>query len=275
MGPGRWRFPLVAHLGIRSIEHPQFEHLAGSIDPVEQIAFVADLGFSAVSDNGLVSRSDAEQRRIGRALERYALGMGTFTFNGMDVTPFAWADPAAPVEQAMERCLRAADRVGASVIGVMVCDAGGPVDAQLTIVAANLRRATAVAERHDLVIGLEPVSVARIPSALVRTLETGAAIIREVDAASLRLVADTCHIALGGGDPSAELREYGELLCALQVADVPDRVEPGAGILDFGAIANAITASGWRGAVETECSASEPGPEGESAMLARLDACFG
>lgn len=58
----------------------QFAALAGE-DPVAQLEWAKDQGFSAFEDNGMMGRPVEEQLRIGRALERLGMTMGVFVAN--------------------------------------------------------------------------------------------------------------------------------------------------------------------------------------------------
>src|SRR5262245_57638661 len=73
-----------------------FEASAGK-DPVEQLRFAADQGFTAWEDNGMKDKSVAEQERIGRAMEQLDITMGVFVAAGagaFNKVTFAGHDPA-------------------------------------------------------------------------------------------------------------------------------------------------------------------------------------
>ena len=76
--PTRWNLRYAAHLGLRQPDAPLFLASAGSADPVEQIRYVAEIGFAGVFDNFLKIRPAAEQQRIGEALARHGVAMGSF-----------------------------------------------------------------------------------------------------------------------------------------------------------------------------------------------------
>src|SRR5687768_14256446 len=54
-----------------------FQNHAGP-DPVDQLKFAADEGFSAWEDNGMRGRSSADQERIGKAMAQLGITMGVF-----------------------------------------------------------------------------------------------------------------------------------------------------------------------------------------------------
>ncbi len=57
-----------------------FRHHAGD-DPVAQLEFAADQGFTAWEDNGMGGRSPDDQTRIAKAMERLGIRMGVFVLN--------------------------------------------------------------------------------------------------------------------------------------------------------------------------------------------------
>lgn len=57
-----------------------FSHLAGN-DLIDQIKFMADVGFTAIEDNGMMGRSPETQERIGNELARQGMDMGVFVLD--------------------------------------------------------------------------------------------------------------------------------------------------------------------------------------------------
>jgi hydroxypyruvate isomerase len=247
----RWRLPVAAHLGIRDPAHPQFEHLAGSTDVVAQVEFAAEQGFAGVSDNELLRRPPAERRRLADALQRTGLRLTGFTVHDLD---------------RLDDALAAADLVQPSYLTVLGLQ--GRPDTAIAEAAARVGAA-------GHVLGLEPVARERVPDVRIERMAQALAVVATIGDSALRIVADTCHQALVGDDPAEQLLTAGPLLCAVQFADIPGRIEPGAGRLDFAGIVTAVQQSGFSGPVDAECFASLPGASGERAVLAALDAVLG
>ncbi|HLT95013.1 MAG TPA: hypothetical protein VKZ56_10655, partial [Membranihabitans sp.] len=57
-----------------------FRHHAGD-DFVDQIKFMADQGFRAIEDNGMMKRPVEEQERIGKTLSDLNMQMGVFVID--------------------------------------------------------------------------------------------------------------------------------------------------------------------------------------------------
>ncbi|MBW2423839.1 MAG: TIM barrel protein [Deltaproteobacteria bacterium] len=77
-------------------------------------------------------------------------------------------------------------------------------------------------------------------------------LLERVGAEELGAVLDTQHLALMGIDPVREMRDHGHRYCHIQIADAPERSQPGTGTIDFPAFYRAIRDSGYRGLIGSE-----------------------
>jgi hydroxypyruvate isomerase len=68
------------HIGLSSPDDFMFPTLAGS-DPINQIKFIAERGFSGIEDNFLKLRPVEVQEKIGIELAKQNLEMGCFVNN--------------------------------------------------------------------------------------------------------------------------------------------------------------------------------------------------
>ncbi|SEH66339.1 MULTISPECIES: sugar phosphate isomerase/epimerase family protein [unclassified Leifsonia] len=96
------------------------------------------------------------------------------------------------------------------------------------------------AEKEGVELFLEPLN--RYEDYLVNTLAQAADLIREVGSPAVRIVADTYHMNIEEADPAAALLAVAPYIGHLQASD-SNRLEPGAGHIDwalFGATVNAI-----------------------------------
>lgn len=265
---GRWRF--AAHLGIISVDRPLLAHSAGSTDPVVQIERAHALGFAGITDNGLKLRPAETQRRMASALARLGMEMGTFTHNPMvGEPPFFWGAPIADIEAALAPTLATAERMGGCV-NLILLDAGLPAERQRAVAVANFRAAVKVARRRGARLALESVSRQRMPQALLDSAAATASIVREVGEQQFGLILDSCHMAHSGDDIGETIKANADILAAIQIADVPGRVEPGAGDIDFVALAAALDRIGWRGLVEAEFDISRANLAGEKRAIDAL-----
>ena len=66
----KFKLKYAPHLGM-------FKNSAGE-DPIDQIKFMADQGFTAFEDNGMMGREIALQEKIGQTLANLNMTMGVF-----------------------------------------------------------------------------------------------------------------------------------------------------------------------------------------------------
>jgi len=275
----RWRFPIAAHLSIGSLDRPPFAATAGSSDPVAQILAAATAGFSGVCDNQLLDRSSSDQQRMGRVLADTGLELGSISLSPLGRPQLNLTDLDAHIEASLGLCLDAIERVaseGATFgsVTAMVQEGDGTREEQVLRVAHNLEQGVRFAERHDMRIGLEAVSRQRMPSSLVERVGDAALLVDAIGSPHLGLVLDSAHAWFAGDDLVEQVIRFGPSLMSIQFADMPGRVEPGAGMIDFSGLSDALESVGWTGLLEAELFASKPGLVGERAILSALDTVF-
>jgi hydroxypyruvate isomerase len=266
---------LAGHLGVRAPDAPLLRHLAGSADPVAQIALFAGLGFAGAADNYLVLRPAAEQVRIGAALRDHGLAMGSFVHDPLGWNLPRWsatdAEGRHALAAAFDISLAAAARSGGARITIVTGrDPGVAADRQRGAMVANLRAAGNRAAAAGVMLCVEPTHPAFAPGLLIERWPDALALVRAVDHPAVMLNLDLGHVALHGDDGVAAILACAPWTAMVQIADVPGRVEPGAGRLDWHAAGAALDRVGYDGLVELELEPAEPGEAGERAMLARL-----
>ena len=77
-----------------------------------------------------------------------------------------------------------------------------------------------------------------------------------LDRPGVRMMLDLYHAQIGEGNLIALCAKAGDLIGEIQVADVPGRMEPGTGEVDWPAVARALKAQGYTGVVGLEAAAS-------------------
>lgn len=277
MSVRRWKLRYATHLGLLAPDAPMFRHSARSADIEDQIAYVADLGFAGIQDNFLKLRSVDDQRRIGRAAARRGLEVGSFNNNPLSWDRPLWSgtDPAAreQLDRDLADSIAVAERTGArSAVCVTGRDSSRPMAAQIAAMTAHLRRLADTAAGAGLALNVEPVTAKRFPQLLVNALDDAVAIVRAVDHPSVRLQFDVAHVEEQHGDAFARLREHWPLVGLVQAADVPGRVDLGAGTLDWPGILRWLRDQAYAGLVEIEHVPLDDSAAGEQKLLERLAA---
>ncbi|MFH5821076.1 sugar phosphate isomerase/epimerase family protein [Georgenia sp. AZ-5] len=102
---------------------------------------------------------------------------------------------------------------------------------------------------------LEPLN--RYEDHMVNRLEQGAALVGAIGSAALRLAADTFHMNIEETDLADALRRAGPHLGHVQASD-SNRLEPGAGHVDFVPLFAALRETGYAGDVAVESWLSGP-----------------
>lgn len=120
-----------------------------------------------------------------------------------------------------------------------------------TAVAAYRRAAEAVAELGGTVL-VEPLARGLNGTYPLHSHHDVFDLIGEVDSPHLALLLDTFHLGRNDVDVVQAIHEAQGRIGHVQLADIPDRGEPGSGTLDWRAIGSALGESGYAGSVAAE-----------------------
>lgn len=116
----------------------------------------------------------------------------------------------------------------------------------------NTRIAAEELGEEGFQLTIEPLNDMTVPNSAIPTSRAALDLISEIDRDNVSLQLDIWHASRMGEDPIIVLREHVEQIGHIQVADVPDRGEPGTGEVDWTALFHAIDASGYEGWVGLE-----------------------
>jgi len=121
----------------------------------------------------------------------------------------------------------------------------------------TLMRVADMAEEEDVVFTLENLNLpVDHPGVPFGRAEDTLALVSAVDHPRLRLNLDLYHAQIGEGNLIELCRACLPWIGEIQVADVPGRMEPGTGEVNWAAIAKALDAMGYSGPVGMEAFAS-------------------
>jgi len=146
------------------------------------------------------------------------------------------------------RALRYAQALQSRSIHVMA----GPGEGAAAHAAfvANLRAAADLAQDHVLTI--EPINQGDMPGYFLSDFDQAAGILDEVDRPNVALQFDVYHAQKITGDAMAVWARHGHRARHIQVAGLPDRHEPVAGVVDYPAFFRHLEESGYDGYVSAE-----------------------
>jgi sugar phosphate isomerase/epimerase len=117
------------------------------------------------------------------------------------------------------------------------------------VLLAGLAELGAHAAAEGVTLYLEPLN--RYEDHMVNRLEQAASLIDEVGLDSVRIGADTYHMNIEEDDPADALVTFGRYLGHLQVSD-SNRLQPGAGHVDWPAVLRALSTAGYAGDLALE-----------------------
>lgn len=123
---------------------------------------------------------------------------------------------------------------------------------QLDTLVANLRNAADLAAEHDVRLVMEPLNPIDAPGYLITTPDEGFAVIERAHHPNLKVQYDIYHAQRTRGNMTSTLFARMPLIGHIQIADSPDRHEPGTGEINYPFILKAIDDAGYDGWVSLE-----------------------
>lgn len=276
MPSDRFSLKFAPHLGLLRPDQGMFRHHAGD-DPVDQVKFMADQGFTAMEDNWMKARDVDTQTRIGRELRRQGMEMGVIVNTMRYAEPTFVLDDQAERERLMQEVRETAEvarRVGATHVTTLSGTAHPslPRDYQTANMIENLKWAGEVAAREGIVLALEPINHKGWPGTFVTEIGHAYLIAKAVGLPSVKVLYDFWHQQMHGGDLIENLDRAWDEIAYFQIADNPGRTEPGVGEINYGPIMRRIADRGFQGIIGMEFDNSLPGRAGEQAVIAAMRA---
>jgi hydroxypyruvate isomerase len=262
----KFRMKYAPHAGM-------FEDSAGK-DPVEQLKFAADQGFTAWEENGFKGWDRGLQERFARTLEELDVTMGVFVAYG-DFGKSAFASGKSGEHEAVLASIRDSVDVAKRVNAKWMTVVPGAVDQRLDpdYQTANcvdlLRRCAEIFEPHGLVMVLEPLNwLTNHPGLFLRTVPQAYEICRAVDSPSCKILYDIYHAQIQHGNLIPNIDLAWTETAYYQIGDNPGRNEPGTGEINYRNVFKHLHEKGFDGVLGMEHGVSRGGVEGEQALIA-------
>ena len=247
-----------------------FKNSAGN-DLVDQLKFMADRGFTAFEDNGMIGRSVADQTKIGETMAKLGMTMGVFVVDkGGNLANTLAAGKKENVDIFLDGCRRAVDvakRVNATWMTVVP---GGferhlPIGIQDANVIEALRRGAEILEPHGLVMVLEALSDS--PDDYLQTSDQSFMICKAVNSPACKILFDMYHMQKMEGNMIHNIDLAWDEIAYFQIGDNPGRKEPSTGEVNYKNIFKHLYEKGYKGVLGMEHGNSEPGKEGEERVI--------
>jgi hydroxypyruvate isomerase len=249
-----------------------FRHSAGD-DLLDQLQFMADAGFAAMEDNGMMGRDVAMQEKIASKMVNLGMEMGVFVAHSIywKEPNLTSGDPDMLKEflKEIEESLEVAKRVNAKWMTV-VCghvDLKKDMGYQTRNVIDALKKASDILEPHDLIMVLEPLNFRNHPGLFLKKIPQAYQICQAVGSPSCKILDDLYHQQIQEGNLIPNIDLAWDEIAYFQVGDNPGRKEPTTGEINYTNVFRHIHEKGFTGIIGMEHGNSMPGKEGEQALI--------
>jgi hydroxypyruvate isomerase len=133
-----------------------------------------------------------------------------------------------------------------------IVPAGVPITTATAVFAANLAWAAEQAKPAGVRLVIEPINHRDMPGYFLNTQAQGAAIIEAIGSDRIGLQFDIYHVQVTEGDITKRMEQHMPVIAHMQIADVPDRHEPGTGEIGWAFVFRRIDELGYQGWVGCE-----------------------
>jgi hydroxypyruvate isomerase len=242
-------------------------------DPVDQLHFMADEGFTAFEDNGMKDRDVDTQKRMGEAMAKRGITMGVFVAHKIYWQEANLASGKTDLRdeflQHIKDSVEVAKRVNAKWMTVVP----GHLDLRLDMgyqtanVVEALRRAAEILEPHGLAIVLEPLNFRDHPGLFLTKAAQAFEICRAVDSPACKILFDIYHQQIQEGNLLPNIEAAWSEIAYFQIGDNPGRKEPTTGEINYKNVFKYIHSRGFTGVLGMEHGNSKPGKDGERAVI--------
>ncbi len=264
-GKRQFKLQYGPHLGM-------FENHAGK-DPIAQLQFMADQGFTAFEDNDMKNREVALQKHMGETMVKLGIQMGVFVAHKI-----YWNSPnlASGKQDLREEFLQhiresveVAKRVNATWMTVVpgFMDLRQDMGYQTAHVVETLRQASAILEPHKLVMVLEPLNFRDHPGLFLTKVPQTFEICRAVNSPACKILFDIYHQQITEGNLIPNIDLAWSEVAYFQVGDNPGRNEPTSGEINYKNVFKHIHGKGFKGVVGMEHGNSRPDKAGEQGVI--------
>jgi hydroxypyruvate isomerase len=223
---------------------------------LERFARAREVGFSAV-EFWWPSGEDLEE--VESAIKDAGLTVALFNFDAGDMlggdrgllsNPERIEQFRENVPVALDLAQRLDCRKLNALVGHRLEDMGH--EEQMDLVRQNLAWAADKAAEQNVEVLVEAVNTFENGPYLLYTTEEAAEFVRSVGKENVKLQYDVYHMQRMEGNPVATLRKHIGEIAHVQVADSPDRGEPGTGEINYPYVLSALEELGYEGYVGLE-----------------------
>jgi hydroxypyruvate isomerase len=249
-----------------------FKNSAGE-DVLDQLRFMADQGFTAFEDNGMMGRDKAQQEKMGQLMAKLGITMGVFVAHKI-----YWSEPnlASGKKDKREEFLadiRNAVEVAKRCNAKWMTVVPGHLDLRLDMgyqtanVVESLKRACDILAPHGLIMVLEPLNFRDHPGLFLTTIGQGYSVCKAVAHPSCKVLYDIYHAQIQHGNLIPNFEASWDEVAYIQIGDNPGRNEPTSGEINYKNVFKYIHKKGFTGVLGMEHGNAQPGKAGEMALI--------
>lgn len=242
-------------------------------DLLDQIQFMADMGFRAMEDNGMKGRSKQMQEQIASKMANLGMEMGVFVAHSI-----YWKEPNLTSGNAEKReeflkeikeSVEVAKRVNAKWMTVVPghVDLRKKIEYQTANVIESLKQASDILEPHGLVMVLEPLNFSNHPGLFLERIPQAYEICKAVNSPSCKILDDLYHQQITEGNLIPNIKMAWDEIAYFQIGDNPGRNEPTTGEVNYKNVFKYIHDKDFSGILGMEHGNSISGKEGELAVI--------
>ncbi|MBB6522547.1 hydroxypyruvate isomerase family protein [Pseudoteredinibacter isoporae] len=261
----QYQLNYAPHLGM-------FKHLAGD-DPIDQLNFMADMGFKAFEDNEMKSRSLDLQKKMAETLRMREMTMGVFVCHKIHWHKPSLSSGDADYREAFLSEVRESVEVAKRLNARWMTVVPGHVDLrqdmgyQTANVIEALNYASDILEPHDMTMVLEPLNFRNHPGLFLTKIAQAYQICKAVDSPSCKILFDVYHQQIQEGNIIPNIDRAWDEIAYFQIGDNPGRNEPTSGEINYLNIFKHIHQKGFKGILGMEHGNAGEGSEGELAVI--------
>ncbi len=254
-----------------------FKNLGGA-DPIDQLKFAADQGFSAWEDNQMKKKPIELQKKIAETMQELNMKMGVFVAHGsigratfVKKNKVLWDSVLQDIRDSIE----VAKRVNAKWMTVVPgnVDENGrnrlAMEYQTANVIELLRLCSDLLEPHGMVMVLEPLNwFANHGGVFLQGSPQAYSICKAVNSPACKILFDIYHQQITEGNLIQNIERCWDEIGYFQVGDNPGRKEPGTGEINYRNVFKYIHSRGFDGVIGMEHGNSVKGAKGEKKVIA-------
>ncbi len=249
-----------------------FSEHAGK-DPIDNIKFIADQGFRAIFDNGLMGKEPAMQEKIANELARLGMDLGPFVlYADFKVESMVTQDPEIKdmLRKKMLEGLEVQKRTGIKSALVVPGRYNEKLEwnYQTSNVIENMRMCCDIVGKTGLQLVMEPLNAhTNHPGLFLTKMPQAKMICVAVNHPSCKIVDDLYHQQITEGNLIPNMDMCWDYIGAFHLGDNPGRKEPTTGEINYKNIFKHIYDKGYDGVLCAEHGKSKQGKEGELALI--------